>query len=382
MVKKNEKKVDRVLGVGCLLVNFFFWPGLGTLIAGRTRIGIIQMVMFLFGLSISFIVAAEVFWFMIGIPIYFDYVGTLMTIAAWVWGVISGIKIIKVGYNPKIRNKFLIKHYVKIIVIVAILLLSIGIYLYISSKSQDITKMSIQIISQNLMNQDFVNKNGVNRINSILDQKFKQLKCSEAETIGMLYNPYFPNTCNFVQVWHYVGAKTSLGMKPEILKNGELLSLLNRTYEKYKPIYVNADKLDPYNNNKWNHIMNAMISLDLLDSKEKDFWVLHYASLKFDENQPKFPQSWNRIWLLQNLGVDSVYTLASKHNLSLSQYNENICSYVPSLDDAHNENLFMDSDKVMFLEYSSIKHFCDIPFTDKDKHEADSLGVALGTILY
>jgi hypothetical protein len=109
--KKNEKKIDRLLAVGCLLINLFFWPGLGTLLARRVKTGAIQMFMFLIGFSISFLVVAELFWFLIGIPIYFDYVGTLMTIVAWIWGLISGIKIIKAEYNPRIKNRFLTRHF-------------------------------------------------------------------------------------------------------------------------------------------------------------------------------------------------------------------------------------------------------------------------------
>ena len=72
------KKTDKTLAVIGLILNVFILPGLGTLIAGRTKTGIWQLVLSVIGLVTSFI--------LIGIPIL---------IVAWVWGLITGIKIVQ-----------------------------------------------------------------------------------------------------------------------------------------------------------------------------------------------------------------------------------------------------------------------------------------------
>jgi hypothetical protein len=364
--KKNEKKLDRLSGVGCLLINLLFWPGLGTLIAGKIKTGAIQMSIFLMGILISYTPIASILWSLTGSVIVYGSI--LSSIATWIWSLISGIQVIKNGHNPRIKN-----NYVKIIILVSILLLlAIVIYFYISYRNPDIEKMSMATISQHLMNPNFISKSGINRINSVLDQKFQRLGCSEAETIDMTHDRNFHN-CNYDNFWHYIAAKTELGMKSDTLNNGELISLLNRTYNEYKPLYASKNELNP-DDNKWNYIMNSMIYLNLLNNEEKDFWVHHYASLKFDENQQKFPQTWNRIWMFRYLDIDSVYTLASKYNLNVSQVKENICSYIPSLNDTYNENLFRESEGIMFSKYLLIKHFCDIPFTEEDKNEVNRFG--------
>lgn len=368
-----KKKINRLLGIGCLLINLFFWPGIGTLIGGKIKVGIIQTVIFLIGFSIFFTIFGKltvftIFGKLIRIPQILSsivYCGAIMMIISWIWGLFSGIRVIKVGYNPRIKNKFLIKHYIKIIILVTIILLLIGIYFYISSKSSDIEKLSIPDIWHNLIERNpFIPEIRENELNKILDQKFEQLKCLEAETIDMNYrNPYLSKVCNFDIFSHYVDTKVALGMKSELLENEKLISILNRTYNHYKSFYANKDKLSPYDN-KWNHIMNSVIALDLLTEEEMEFWTIKYISFELDENQPKVPQIWNRIWMFDSLGFHNIYDLAEKYNLNLTYVNESICNYILPIDTYKKEDLFREGDKIMFFKYMSFKNFCAIPLTE------------------
>lgn len=58
-----------------LIINVLFWAGLGTIIGGDTKNGIIQMIIYAVGVVLSLI--------LIGIPI---------VIVAWIWALVSSIK--------------------------------------------------------------------------------------------------------------------------------------------------------------------------------------------------------------------------------------------------------------------------------------------------
>ncbi|OYT37924.1 hypothetical protein B6U82_00925 [Candidatus Pacearchaeota archaeon ex4484_31] len=77
MVKK-KKKLSKNIAVVALLVNILILPGLGSLIGGKTIEGVIQLVLFLVGLHLCFI--------LIGIP---------TVVAVWIWALVTGIQIIK-----------------------------------------------------------------------------------------------------------------------------------------------------------------------------------------------------------------------------------------------------------------------------------------------
>lgn len=57
-----------------LLINAFLLPGLGTIIAGRSNPGVGQLLLFL-----------------IGVPLCLLVVGFPMVLAAWIWGLVTGI---------------------------------------------------------------------------------------------------------------------------------------------------------------------------------------------------------------------------------------------------------------------------------------------------
>ena len=77
MVEK-KKKPSQGIAIAALLLNILVLPGLGSLIGGRTTEGIIQLVLFIIAIPLSFI--------LIGIP---------LLIAMWIWALVTGIQIIK-----------------------------------------------------------------------------------------------------------------------------------------------------------------------------------------------------------------------------------------------------------------------------------------------
>ncbi len=75
---KKRKRVSQNIAIAGLLLNVLLMPGLGTLIAGRTSEGLMQISLLVIGLALSI--------FFIGIPI---------VILVWIWGLITGIQLIK-----------------------------------------------------------------------------------------------------------------------------------------------------------------------------------------------------------------------------------------------------------------------------------------------
>ena len=73
--------VTKNLAIAALIINIFI-PGLGSLIAGKTKEGLWQL-----GLSIGgSILTMTMILIFVGIP---------MSIMAWVWGIITGVKLIQ-----------------------------------------------------------------------------------------------------------------------------------------------------------------------------------------------------------------------------------------------------------------------------------------------
>ena len=66
------------LSVIGLILNALIFPGLGSVVGGKTYIGVWQFIITVIGIILSF--------FTIGIPIL---------IAAWIWGIYTGIKMIQ-----------------------------------------------------------------------------------------------------------------------------------------------------------------------------------------------------------------------------------------------------------------------------------------------
>lgn len=76
--KKSSKKKNETLPVLALILNILILPGLGSIIGGKTKTGVWQIVLFAVGVVLSLI--------LVGIP---------LIIAAWIWGLITGIQMIQ-----------------------------------------------------------------------------------------------------------------------------------------------------------------------------------------------------------------------------------------------------------------------------------------------
>jgi TM2 domain-containing membrane protein YozV len=74
----SSEDVSETLAIVCLLLNILIIPGLGSLIGKRTKAGIWQIVLFV-----------------IGIPLCFVIIGFFVILASWIWSLITGIDIIK-----------------------------------------------------------------------------------------------------------------------------------------------------------------------------------------------------------------------------------------------------------------------------------------------
>jgi TM2 domain-containing membrane protein YozV len=75
---EKRKKPSQGIAIAALLLNILVLPGLGSLIGGRTTEGIIQLILFIIGIPLCFI--------LIGIP---------LISAMWIWALVTGIQIIK-----------------------------------------------------------------------------------------------------------------------------------------------------------------------------------------------------------------------------------------------------------------------------------------------
>jgi TM2 domain-containing membrane protein YozV len=66
------------VAIAALLINILVIPGVGSLIGGRTQEGIAQIILLVAGVVLLIIL-----------------VGIFMIIAAWIWGIVTGVQIVK-----------------------------------------------------------------------------------------------------------------------------------------------------------------------------------------------------------------------------------------------------------------------------------------------
>lgn len=74
----KPKKVSQGLAIAALILNILVIPGLGTIIGGRTKTGVIQLVVTL-----------------VSIPLMFILIGFPIAIAMWMWAIVTGVQLIK-----------------------------------------------------------------------------------------------------------------------------------------------------------------------------------------------------------------------------------------------------------------------------------------------
>ena len=74
MAADNQK----TLAIVGLVVNALFLPGLGSIIGGRTKVGIIQLVLML-----------------VSIPLMVVLIGFVLAPAIWIWALVTGIQMVQ-----------------------------------------------------------------------------------------------------------------------------------------------------------------------------------------------------------------------------------------------------------------------------------------------
>lgn len=79
-IKKQNKSLT--LAVIGLILNIFPFPGIGSMVAGKTRAGISQFVLGMVGVILTLV---------------YTGVGFVLTIIAFVWGIVTGINLINEG---------------------------------------------------------------------------------------------------------------------------------------------------------------------------------------------------------------------------------------------------------------------------------------------
>jgi len=72
---------QRGLAIVGLIVNIFI-PGVGSLIGGRTKEGVIQLVMSI----VAFVLDITIIGLVLGIP---------LGLAAWIWGIVTGVQMVR-----------------------------------------------------------------------------------------------------------------------------------------------------------------------------------------------------------------------------------------------------------------------------------------------
>lgn len=73
----KDKKPSRTIAIVALLLNILLLPGLGSIVGGRVSTGLVQLILFIVGIPLSYV--------LIGIP---------LVIAVWIWALVTGIHLI------------------------------------------------------------------------------------------------------------------------------------------------------------------------------------------------------------------------------------------------------------------------------------------------
>jgi len=74
----KSKRPSMAIAIIGLILNIFLMPGLGTLIGGKIKPGVWQLVLF---------------W--VGVLLVVIFIGIPMIIAAWIWDIVSGVRLIQ-----------------------------------------------------------------------------------------------------------------------------------------------------------------------------------------------------------------------------------------------------------------------------------------------
>ncbi|MBT4604103.1 hypothetical protein HOC01_00550 [archaeon] len=77
-VTKSVKKPDQTIAILALVLNILVIPGIGSLVAGKNKEGIWQIVLAI-----------------LGIPLMLVLIGFPMFLGAWIWGLVTGIRLVQ-----------------------------------------------------------------------------------------------------------------------------------------------------------------------------------------------------------------------------------------------------------------------------------------------
>lgn len=91
-IAKPKQKNSQTIAIIALILNIIILPGLGTLIGGKIKEGIWQLVLLIGGLIIGILLVSVGY-----------LLGTLFIIlgplSAWIWGIVSGVQLIRESSN-------------------------------------------------------------------------------------------------------------------------------------------------------------------------------------------------------------------------------------------------------------------------------------------
>jgi len=85
-VHQNKDNTKQIVG---LLLNVLILPGLGSIIGGRIWAGVAQLCIFFGSLFFGAILIFTIIGAIIGIPLII-----FGTVAAWIWGLVTGIQMV------------------------------------------------------------------------------------------------------------------------------------------------------------------------------------------------------------------------------------------------------------------------------------------------
>ena len=88
----KKQKPTQGMAIAGLVLNILILPGLGSLINDRVKEGVYQLLLAVFGIIFVF---AGIFMMinMVGWTLF--CFGAILIAAAWIWGLVTGIKLIK-----------------------------------------------------------------------------------------------------------------------------------------------------------------------------------------------------------------------------------------------------------------------------------------------
>jgi len=92
---KGGHSDNKGIAVIALLINALIMPGLGSIIGGRTKTGIWQLVLSIgggLGIFVGVLLTVTVIGAILGIPLI--VLGSLAALVGWIWGIVTGIQLL------------------------------------------------------------------------------------------------------------------------------------------------------------------------------------------------------------------------------------------------------------------------------------------------